>query len=209
MGQILFEEKDIEACLEKALEVIEHYERYVLNAHERPRSVDDLLWICQEYLGKTIEITYINIPVDGSSVKAVFLAMANGTYRIGLLSGMSDEEERFVLCKELFHVIFDEESRRSLDLAAHLEDYTSNVAIDEGRPNCPAAWETLAEIAATEFLFPYDERVAHTNGGTTADFAKLATRYGLPRFHVEVACGAGNLAYIGKRIARIREREVR
>lgn len=206
MGKILFDDEEIIACLEKAQEIVDLYNLYVLNSKHRRRSVDDLIWICEQYLGKKILIEYIDIPVDGSSIKAAYLAMSDGSYRIGLLSGMSDEEERFVLCKELFHVILDEESRRSLELEDHLENYTSNIALDEGRPNCSAAWETLAEIAATEFLFPHDERAELTNGSTAQDFGKLATRYGMPRIHVEIACGAGNLAYIGKWLAHIRER---
>ncbi|EMR0463400.1 MULTISPECIES: ImmA/IrrE family metallo-endopeptidase [Stenotrophomonas] len=206
MGRIVFQEADITACLEHVLDIIEQYELYVLHGKGDVRSVDDLLWICTQYLNKKIVIEYVDIPVDGSSIKATFFANADGSYRIGLLSGMSDEEERFVLCKELFHVIFDEESRRSLDLAAHLEEYTSNIALDEGEPNCPAAWETLAEIAATEFLFPYERRVQSVANGSAADYGKLATRFQIPRLHVEIACGVGNLAYIGARLDAIMKR---
>ncbi|HFJ9785492.1 TPA: ImmA/IrrE family metallo-endopeptidase [Stenotrophomonas maltophilia] len=204
MGRIVFQEDDISACLERVLDIVELYELYVLNGKQDFRSVDDLHWICTEYLGKKILVEYVDIPVDGSSIKATFLAQADGSYWIGLLSGMSDEEERFVFCKELFHVIFDEEGRRSLDLASHLEEYTSNIALDEGVPNCAAAWETLAEIAATEFLFPHARRVQATASGSTADYGRLATRFGIPRFHVEVACSARNLAYIGSRLAEIK-----
>ncbi|MFK3846596.1 ImmA/IrrE family metallo-endopeptidase [Stenotrophomonas sp. NPDC078853] len=195
---MVFEESDIQTCLRKAVEIRDLYDLYVLNGKARMKSVDDLTWVCVEYLEKRITIEYADIPVEGSSIKAAFLALDDGSYRIGLLTGMSEEEERFVLCKELFHVIFDEDSRRSLDLESHLEDYTTNIVVDDGRPNCAAAWETLAEIAATEFLLPFEVREAHLNSGNAVDFAKLATRYGLPRLHVEIACGTGNLSYIRK-----------
>ena len=206
MGQILFKDEDILACLEKVSELREMYEMYVLNGKQERKSIDDLLWVCEQYLSKKVEVQYVDLPVEGSSIHAAFWAMEDGSYIIGLLSGMTDEEERFVLCKELFHVIFDEESRRSLALAAHVEEYTSNIAVERGEPNCPAAWETLAEIAATEFLLPYGRRVEMAANASTVDFARIATHYGLPRFFVEVAYGKSNLEYIGKHMETLRTR---
>lgn len=207
MGKIRFKEEDITACLEKVLDIVELYELYVLNGKDQERrSVDDLLWICSDYLGKKVLIEYVDIPVDSSSIKAAFMALSDGTYQIGLLSGMLDEEERFTLCKELFHVIFDEESRRSLALAEHLEEYTSNIALESSEPNCSVAWETLAEIAAMEFLFPHERRAQAISNGSAADYGKLGTRFGVPRLYVEIFSGAGNLAYIGARLEDIRQR---
>lgn len=204
MGQIFFRDEDILVCLERVSEIREIYEMYVLNGKDERKSIDDLLWVCEQYLDKKVVVKHVDLPAEGSSIHAAFWAMSDGSYIIGLLSGMTDEEERFVLCKELFHVIFDEESRRSLALAKHVEEYTSNIAVERGEPNCPAAWETLAEIAATEFLLPYDRRVQMAANVSTIDFAKIATHFRLPRFHVEVAFGKGNLEYIGRHMATIR-----
>jgi len=197
---MLFEEEDITACLDKACDIRELYELYVLHGKTYPKSVDDLLWICQEYLKKQILIEYVDLPAEGSSIHASYWAMAEGSYRIGVLLGLSEDQLRFVLCKELFHVIFDEARRRSLALSEHVEEYTSTFQLDDGQPNCAAAWETLAEIAALEFLFPYEYRRAAAQGDGAVNYARLATMYGLPRYFVEVGCGEGNLDYIGKRI---------
>lgn len=205
MGNLYFKEADVIACLEKALEIRDTYHMYVLVDHDR-KSVDDLLWVCQEYLGKKIEVGQLELPAEGSSIKASFWALEDGSYIIGLLAGMTEEELRFVLCKEIFHVIFDEESRRSLELGVHLEDYTSNIGVEHGRPNCSAAWETLAEIAATEFLLPLERRL-EIAGRATPDFAKSAAHYGLPRYHVEVACGEANLDYIKRHLEKVRRAE--
>lgn len=200
MGTLIFKEEDVRACLAKAVEIRELYEMYALNGKGFPRSVDQFVWLVSQYLEKDVTIEWVDVPAEGSSIKAAFWAMEDGSYRIGILSGLDEDELRFVLCKELFHVIFDEESRRSLDLGGHVEEYTSTIPLDGGKPNCAAAWETLAEIAATEFLFPHSLRKqAAANGGSTA-YAKFSAQYGLPRYFVEVGCGEGNLAYIEARL---------
>jgi len=190
------------------MEVSELYEMYVRgDGRATRRSVDDLLWLCGQHLQKEISIQYVSIPEDGTSIKAGFLALADGQYLIGLVEGMTDEDERFVLCKELFHVMFDHEGIRNIDLATHLAEYASLFQAPDcvGEPQCSVAWENLAEIAAMEFLFPYDQRLAHVNGGTTLDFGRLATRYGIPRYYVEIACSPGNMQFLGRVIDRIRQ----
>lgn len=200
MGTLIFQEDDVRACLAKAVEIRELYELYALNGKAYPRSVDQLVWLVSQYLGKSVSIEMVDLPAEGSSIKATFWAMDDGSYRIGVLSGLSTDEFRYVLCKELFHVIFDEESRRSLDLGGHVEEYTSTIPLDGGKPNCAAAWETLAEIAATEFLFPHPLRKAAAANGGSSMSSKYADQYGLPRFYVEVGIGEGNLAYIEARL---------
>lgn len=204
---IQFKEDDISACIRKALEVSDLYEMYVRgDSKAARRSVDDLLWLCEQHLGKTIRIEYVAIPEDSSSIKAHCLALNDGSYLIGLVEGMSDEEERFVLCKELFHVMFDHEGIRNIDLATHLAEYASLFQSQDcvGEPQCSVAWENLAEIAAMEFLFPYDHRVASVDLGTTLDYGRLATRYGIPRYYVEVACSPGNMQFLDRVIQRIK-----
>ena len=196
MGSLIFKDDDVRACLAKAVEVRDLFELYVLNGKGFPRSVDQLVWLVAEYLQKTVVIEWVDVPAEGSSIKAAFLAMDDGSYKIGLLAGLDEDELRFVLCKELFHVIFDEESRRSLDLSGHVEEYTSTIPLDGGKPNCAAAWETLAEIAAIEFLFPFELRKRVIENGGVLSSAKYAAQYGMPRYYVEVGCGEGNLAYI-------------
>lgn len=197
---IVFKEEDLEACLDRAKEIRELYEMYVLHGNVYPKSIDKLIWLISQYLEKEVVIRYVDVPAEGSSVKAAFWAMDDGTYQIALLTGMSDDEVRFVLCKELFHVIFDEESRRYISLFAHIEEVTSTFPLEEGHPNCAASWELLAEIAATEFLFPYGDRLKAVTTGEPTDYARVASKYGVPRFIVEVYCGPQNLTYIGKRI---------
>lgn len=205
---IHFKEDDISTCLRRVMEVSDLYEMYVRgDSKATRRSVDDLWWLCGQHLGKTIEIVYASIPEDGTSIKAGCLALGDGSYLIGLVEGMTDEDERFVLCKELFHVLFDHEGIRNIDLATHLAEYASlfQVPNSEGEPGCSVAWENLAEIAAMEFLFPYDQRVASVDGGTTLDYGRLATRYGIPRYYVEIACNSRNMLYVGNVMERIKQ----
>lgn len=180
------DEADVVKCLTKAREISEQYDLYVRAADSCLRSVEDLQWICSEYLNKSIEVFDLRIAADDMAIRGMYAAFADGTYHIYLLAELSDRERRFVLCKELFHVLLDEEGCRNMDLIAHVEASATSFTIDESRPTSPVAWEALAEIAAMEFLFPYSKRAAEVAASNNdPDFADIARRYGVPQAYVE------------------------
>jgi hypothetical protein len=43
----------------------------------------------------------------------------------------------------------------------------------------------VAEIAAMEFLFPYDCRLKELTGPLNGKYLEIATKYRIPRVHVE------------------------
>jgi Zn-dependent peptidase ImmA (M78 family) len=192
---LLIQAKDVAFCLEKARELAGYYRQYVLAGDGRAKSVDDLLWICREYLKKNIQVAEVAVPAAGKVVRAVFIGREDG-YDIYLLAGMDRVSRRFILCKELFHVILDQESSRSMDIYGHLEEVTATFPVPSAEPRCPAAWEVLAEAAAMEFLYPYAERkVLDMSSASNGEIDAIAATYDIPRYLVESYCADQAMTY--------------
>ena len=86
-----------------------------------------------------------------------------------------------------------------MDLSDHVSDYGLTLRSSETEnPKCAVAWETLAEIAAMEFLFPHAMRAKTLAEVNPMDYARIASLYGVPRPALEQMCSAGNMEYLGK-----------
>ncbi len=165
----------------------EQYKLYSRAAGHTQRSVDDLEWLCGEYLGKTVSVLDLQLAADELAIRGMFAALSDGSYEIYLLADLGERERRFVKCKELFHVVLDDENCRSMDIYAHLELATVAFSVAGSNPESPVACEALAEIAAMEFLFPYAERVeVIERSGGNVDYPAIATQYGIPQLYVEM-----------------------
>lgn len=185
---------DLLFSLDVAFDVGEQYRMYVLPTDHHPRRTDDLVWICGEYLGKSIAVKSLDIPAEGRSVKAVCMAFEDDGYEIGLLGGMSKDEERFILCKEVFHVLLDRVECRNINLYDHVAS-TLDVDVSESLASKATATEELAVIAALEFLFPFKDRLAlldATEG--EINFVALANDYNIPLRYIEHAFEENNVA---------------
>jgi hypothetical protein len=191
-----FDDKDVQSCLDKAREIGDQYRMYVLNGAHILRSVDDLRWICSQYLEKNITFRNLEVPAHGKPVKGLYIALNDDTYEIYLLAGLDRIERRFILCKELFHVLLDEEGCCSTSIYDHLEEVTTTFPLPNGSPNRPAAWEALAEAAAMEFLFPFKEREALfvPNAGPDV-IATASARYEIPSLYIESYCTDKHMEY--------------
>ncbi len=179
-------EKDVSTVLEKAAEIAETYRMYVLAGNAHKKSVDDLLWLFGEHLGKVIVARELNLQAADLVVRGMYVALDDGTYEIYTLAELGSHEERFVLTKELFHVVMDDEDCRNMDIHGHLVEAQSSFSIGDSEPNTSVACELLAEIGAMEFLFPYADRVTvRERAGDNPDFAEIARRYGIPQLYIE------------------------
>ncbi|MGH8085333.1 MAG: hypothetical protein ACREPV_08660 [Lysobacter sp.] len=171
-----------------AKDVTEQYHRYALHPRDL-RSIDDLEWICSEYSRRQVTIFDLRIEASGRVVRALFVAYSDGTYGIFRLADLGERERRFVTCKELFHVILDQEPCRNMDLWGHLEETHISFSTEDSSPSVAARTEGLAEVGAMEFLFPYEKRVEELanngGGGDAAFFAALAAKYGVPQIQIE------------------------
>lgn len=189
-----FNNEDLIFCLGKAKEMSEHYKLNVLSPDRTKRSIDDLHSLCSEYLQKKVEIHELNLPAGDNEIRGLYMANSDGTFDIYVLAELGVNEQRFVRCKELFHVILDQDKCRSMDIYNHLESTTASFAIINSTPNSPVAWEVLAEIAAMEFMFPYVERIEVLKNNP--DFAELARRYGIPQYMIELYLSSPSMEYL-------------
>lgn len=119
----------------------------------------------------------------GALPRGKYISNDDGTYEIIILPGQKFCWNRFVLCKELFHVLLDVEDKQRIfahnDVDAHLEKYMYEDSPDSSPLNVQSEW--LAEFAAMEFLFPH----AHRAKQIDVDSAVLAERYKVPKQKVE------------------------
>jgi Zn-dependent peptidase ImmA (M78 family) len=139
--------------------------------------------MCTEYLGKKIELKeLLNVQAQDNSIRGYYLSFGD-RYEICLLAGMNFCWRRFVACKELFHVILDDERYRTTDIYNHVEEVIAKfpVAVMAGSA---VVSEALAEIAAMEFLFPYPDRRRILTAGSP-DYLAIAQRYKIPQALVE------------------------
>ncbi|WP_223484670.1 ImmA/IrrE family metallo-endopeptidase [Stenotrophomonas indicatrix] len=183
---------EVTGCIALVHEVVEHYKLNVLNSARTMRSVEDLEWIVGEFLQKRVTIESLKVPAAGKWIKAACVVTAEGDYEIYVLTGLDLDARRFIICKELFHVVLDEEHRRNMDTFGHLQEVTTTFPVANSKPNSAAACEYFAEASAMEFLFPYAERVLvlEAANGAGPNYAEIASRYGIPQEYVESYLGA-------------------
>lgn len=183
---------DVEFCLEIAIDVSDHYGAYSLVPDHPKRSVDALRYVISLYLGKSFQVRKLK-QLKGS-IHALCLVKVDGSYEVYVLEGLDEAQTRFAVVKELFHVAIDKVECRSMNIWDHLEEVTSTFPVHDSEPNCPAAWEVLAEAAAMEFLVPLKDRealVAQKN----PDYSVAAARYGVPQKLLESYCTEGNMEF--------------
>lgn len=176
------DDKDLEYCLTKARELAQQYQQYVLGWQRPEKSLDDLLWICGQYLNKNVAVYKLSPPLPRLSIRGFYVS-ADAGYTIVLHGEMNYCWTRFVLCKELFHVVLDNEKYRSVDLYEHISALSAEFSVSTSDPPLSLVSEALAEVAAMEFMFPYVEReqIAKTAFNSLA----VADKYKVPQFFVE------------------------
>lgn len=169
---------------------------YFTNFHkDKPYvCVNDLLEIVRTTYNKNVILSFLEEDHHRHSMVSFVHVYEDGSYEICLLDGLTNCWQRFALCKELFHVILDEENHRNPNIAMHLSDFRQSVRdynVDGSEASCN---EILTEFAAMQFLFPYSRRlgvvtVAKTrisNGENRKDvYRDIAIEYRLPRLMIE------------------------
>ena len=115
---------------------------------------------------------------DGGSISA-FIVTYPTYYDICLLGGMNFCQQKFALCKELFHTIIQNAEFQSIDFENTIDECYAG-----GSLSGTAASEYIAEIAAMEFLFPFKDRLKIVEAGAI-DFDAVAKEYRIPRLRIE------------------------
>lgn len=160
-------------------------------------------WICGEHVERPIEYKVLDVEQKENPSIHGFYIRKPTNYVICVQQNTNLCWRRFVVCKEIFHVLLDSrldgDTYRSTDIFSHVEEVTRTFPIAESRPRESAAIEQLAEIAAMEFMFPYEERVSILRNaeeqGTDVDYFQIADRYKVPQVYIELYLAVGVMEY--------------
>ena len=164
--------------------------------HARVASTNDLLNFCRNFLDKEIRLVEHADSFHNHKIYSFFVKFQDH-FDIVYLRELNNCWMRFVLCKELFHVILDDPSNCNANVAEHVDSVFA-ISLSDGAPERPNSTqiETAAEIAAMEYLFPYSERrrvLSHPQ----VDYMAIAKQYLVPRVYVEVYLGQTTMAVLG------------
>ena len=185
---MLVDAAELANALDKSEIMREHYSAYVLNGNAYPRSVQDLLDIVRDYIEKDLYTYSLKGIRKGNSIRGVFVAK-DDCYEIYLAGEPTLCKNRFVLCKEIFHVLLDEEPYRNMDIYGHLKEVMIAWPAARSVPSEPVVAEQMAECAAMEFLFPYSERlkqIEYYRDKPEVDSLEIANYYKVPQYLVEI-----------------------
>jgi Zn-dependent peptidase ImmA (M78 family) len=173
----------LKQCIGAAKELQEQYRQYSRNPDNPAKSRDDVEWLVREYTKKTVEIRESDRTLQGH-VKGFCLAMTDGSYQIGVAASLDEYTKRFVVCKELFHVVLDDGKSECENLDEHLDGMYVCIPKDDSQPTEAVEQELLAELGAMELLFPHAARIQELQAAAV-DFEKLSHKYKLPLYLVE------------------------
>lgn len=194
---------EIRACLDKALELTAQYKLYVLASDGFPKSIDDFEWICSEYLGFKIEIYELDdlqvhkdkVPPEQWAIRGFYLSMGTN-YEVYILGGQNPCWNRFVRTKELFHMLMDQDCYRTTEIYHHIKEVAAKFPQIDSIPGRSAVSEMMAEIAAMEFIFPYERRLIE-KVGRNPDYYRIAEYYKIPQYYVEKYLDDGMMKTLG------------
>ena len=153
-----------------------------------PISIEDLQQSIQEVFGVKIEKSEVHIITK--SVGGFYERHSEKLAKIYVSGGQASEMVRYVLTKEMCHIVVDQPNERSphgdRTIAAILNFMSSELMPFFGDENNQIRSEQLAELAAIEFLYPYELRGPDRLKirPTGASYSSLARHYGIPEFVV-------------------------
>jgi hypothetical protein len=171
-------------CFSKISLVNDIYKTNFLSFGEPLKSLDDLIETCNLFLDKKITINLHNQRFSDHPIRGFYLSLED-SYEIGILNGQNFCWQRFVTCKEIFHVLLDENNTQSIDIEQLIDEVTIKFPEVDHGASPSAATELLTEICAAEFLFPYASRKKHITSNKKIDFLTIAAEIKIPRLMVE------------------------
>lgn len=192
-------DQELQYCMGKTAELMRQYlMRYVDN--DGPvRPVELLRRACQVHLGASfsMETLEVAIPPKGPALKAFVVRVGENVFDIRVAPGLDPAQKRFVLCKELFHIVIDKPEYRSTDLLPHIGEMTKDIPFHAGPKNPAVICEHLAEIGAMEYLLPFAVRAREAAAVQNGDYAPVSDKYCLPLVKVEQYLSPEYMEWLG------------
>lgn len=153
------------------------------------KPIIDYVTTCVDDKFNSVEVKLVPLPqhFDGEppvrAALAVFDVAGKKRARIAVASGLNRCWQRFVVCKELMHLLIDREDDRTPDALVQLKSMVTPLKDPTAKLNS----ETFAALTALEYLLPWGMR---PGAPTEADpTLAIATRFRLPRTWVDFFYG--------------------
>lgn len=160
---------------------------------ESASSIPALVKVCQETKGVEIEFHQVDSPSSDKWLLGACIVNDGKVQQILFANHLNRCWRRFVLCKEMMHLLIDCDDYRNPQIFAHLQEISLHFPIDDSRPSKPVVAEFLAEVAALEYLFPYKIRSEILAQGNV-NFQAVAEQYRVPVLFVERYLSEGYMA---------------
>lgn len=172
--------------LRKTDRVLRIYREKELEKEGRPAlpiQIDPLAQIVKDDTGLEIEYRKLNLDQPGQ-IRGRLLRYKDIAY-IEYNSELNTCWTRFVVCKELCHLILDSEEDYTKSPPSFVEELIGQIT---GEPRKDLASERMAEIAALELLFPHDLRRSFMKDFETGKYSLLdiATILRIPQQYAEI-----------------------
>jgi Zn-dependent peptidase ImmA (M78 family) len=176
--------------LKKIQQVRNHYKQYILGGDGVPISLKDLMWVIGDMYD--IKVSIYEVDYVGEFTRGLIERYADRA-RILIRAGIHERLRKFVVAKELSHIIIDErEDWSPLGSETIRKAMIERASLTELHRLSPSTMsETYAHAAAIELLYPLeyreDDAVKLQNGELTLQ--ELADHYQIPPFLIEHALG--------------------
>jgi len=200
----------LEAAYRKVHQIKEHMRAHCLAPDRSKLSVQDLQWCVCDMYKLTIEMK--EVAFEGEHLRGL-VERYKDRARILIRAGQGEEWVRFTAVKELCHLAMDEgedwspRGHETIEMLL-LEESLDNAGAQADRKiaDAKAQSEKLAEIAATELMYPHEYRqddLTAVNSGKTTITA-LAIHFQVPEYVIGTALHPNRieLARIGWEMAK-------
>src|SRR5438128_972322 len=101
-------DEELRYCLGRAKWMREQYKLYA-HPDKSPPSVDEFLRICREEMDVK-KINVLRVPLEGNSrsIRSA-VTLSDNEVNIYVLEGQDERMNRYLIAKELFHILIDQE----------------------------------------------------------------------------------------------------
>jgi hypothetical protein len=187
---MLIDDSLLHFCAKKTAEITDLYKKGCGSAEDAaafPRSADDLSLVVQGHSG--LEIFHGKLSIHHTKAKyRSFYIPEDKSCKIWYADGLPTDYLRYYKSKELLQIQLWQESLATVDIVDLVQNMILKASPGSLELNLghAATSDTLGEIAAMEFLFPFEERIKHVHTvNQTNGFKGLGVLYGVPPFAIQ------------------------
>lgn len=184
---MLLDAKKAVEVFQKIKQIQDEYATYVLGGATNYISIEDLQAVIESMYG--IKITKKEVAYDGEFLRGLIERYDDNAI-IRVRAGMADDNKRFTAVKEMCHVVIDEEEDWSVNGVETIKDLIVEYSVqNDEQPQKATQSEVFAEIAATELLYPFDNREADARklAANETTHTAIATYHKMPVYTIQRA----------------------